>query len=151
MERLTEWDEYGNADIVALSDVMPEIYAELSFGETNALTDVFNRLAAYEDTGLTPEEIDTFFINGVIEENRRLKDELSRLKAEPNTPLTLEELQEMVGEPVWVKNAAGGRYAVVRSCGKAFTEFTDGGRPTNDKYGIYWLAYRRKPEEGTNT
>ena len=37
MERLTEWDEYGNADIIALSDVMPEIYAELSFDETNVL------------------------------------------------------------------------------------------------------------------
>lgn len=49
MERLTEWDEYGNADIIALSDVMPEIYAELSFSETNDLTDALNCLAAYED------------------------------------------------------------------------------------------------------
>lgn len=57
MNRLTERDEYGNADIIALSDVMPELYAELSFSETNALTSTLNRLAAYEDTGLTPEEI----------------------------------------------------------------------------------------------
>ena len=57
VERLTEWDEYGNADIIALSDMMPEIYAELSFSETNDLTDVLNHLAAYEDTGLSPEEI----------------------------------------------------------------------------------------------
>lgn len=49
MERLTEWDEFGNADIIALSDMMPEIYAELSFDETNALTEALNRLAAYED------------------------------------------------------------------------------------------------------
>lgn len=60
MERLTEWDEYGNADIIALSDVMPEIYAELSFSETNDLTDVLNRLAAYEDTGLEPEEVSEY-------------------------------------------------------------------------------------------
>ena len=58
MERLTERDEFGNADIIALSDMMPEIYAELSFSETNALTNVLNRLAAYEDTGLEPEEIE---------------------------------------------------------------------------------------------
>ncbi len=57
MNRLTERDEFGNADIIALSDIMPEIYTGLSFSETNALTDALNRLAAYEDTGLTPEEV----------------------------------------------------------------------------------------------
>lgn len=73
MRRLTEWDEFGNADIIALSDMMPEIYAELSFSETNALTEALNRLAAYEDTGLEPEEINSAFIHNVIEENQRLK------------------------------------------------------------------------------
>ncbi len=57
MNRLTERDEYGNADIITLSDTMPEIYAGLSFSETNALTGALNLLAAYEDTGLTPKEI----------------------------------------------------------------------------------------------
>lgn len=56
-KRLTERDEFGNADIIALSDVMPELYAELSFNETNALIEALNRLAAYEETGLEPEEI----------------------------------------------------------------------------------------------
>lgn len=59
MKRLTEWDEYGNADIIALSDMMPEIYAELSFSEANAMTDVLNLLGTYEDTELTPAEIRT--------------------------------------------------------------------------------------------
>lgn len=57
MKRLTKRDEFGNADIIALSDMMPELYAELSFSETNALTEALNRLAAYEDTGLEPKEI----------------------------------------------------------------------------------------------
>lgn len=57
MKRLTQWDEYGNADIIALDDMMPEIYAELSFSEANALTDVLNLLGTYEDTGLTPADI----------------------------------------------------------------------------------------------
>lgn len=57
MERLTERDEYGNADIIALGDMMPKLYAELSFSESNALTDALNRLAAYEDTGLSTDEV----------------------------------------------------------------------------------------------
>lgn len=44
MNRLTERDEYGNADIIP-------------FSETNPLTAALNKLAAYEDTGLSPEEI----------------------------------------------------------------------------------------------
>lgn len=56
MERLTEYDEYGNADIIALSDIMPELYAGLSFSQTNALTNALNKLAAYENTGLDPHE-----------------------------------------------------------------------------------------------
>lgn len=63
MNRLTQRDEYGNADIIALSDVMPEIYAGLSFSETNALTEVLNRLAEYEDTGFTPERIKALYDN----------------------------------------------------------------------------------------
>lgn len=69
MNRLTERDEYGNADIIALSDVMPELYAELSFSETNALTNALNRLADYEDTGLTPEEI-----TAMKADNKRMHD-----------------------------------------------------------------------------
>lgn len=48
-ERLTQRDEFGNAEIIALSDFMPELYAELSFSETNALTNALNKLADYED------------------------------------------------------------------------------------------------------
>lgn len=57
MNRLTEYDEYGNADIIALSDIMPELHAGLSFSETVALTNALNKLAAYEDTGLDPHEV----------------------------------------------------------------------------------------------
>lgn len=76
MNRLTERDEYGNADIIALSDVMPELYAELSFSETNALTSTLNRLAAYEDTGLTPEEI-----AAMKADNKRLHDLIDILES----------------------------------------------------------------------
>ncbi len=57
MIRLTERDEYGNAEIIAIGMSMPTVYDGLTFLETNALTAALNRLAAYEDTGLMPEEI----------------------------------------------------------------------------------------------
>lgn len=37
------------------------------------LEEMVDRLAAYEDTGLEPDEIDSVFIHDVIEENKRLK------------------------------------------------------------------------------
>lgn len=44
------------------------------FTEPSLFFMLLNRLAAYEDTGLEPEEIDSVFIHSVIEENRRLKE-----------------------------------------------------------------------------
>ena len=80
MNRLTERDEFGNADIVELSDMMPEIYAGLSFSETNKLTDALNRLAAYEDTGLTPEECKKFLRN--ISELEKKLDKYTHAEAD---------------------------------------------------------------------
>ena len=49
MARLTSRDEHGNAEIIALEDITPQLYEGLSFGETNALTAALNKLADYED------------------------------------------------------------------------------------------------------
>ncbi len=76
MKRLTERDEFGNADIIALSDIMPDIYDGLSFSDTNALTDVLNRLADYEDTGLSPKEI-----AALIADNKRLHELVSIIES----------------------------------------------------------------------
>lgn len=57
MERLTEYDEYGNADIIGVDSA--ELQLNLEFEEFNLVTDALNKLSAYEDTGLTPEEITT--------------------------------------------------------------------------------------------
>lgn len=73
----------------------------------------------------------------------------------PNDPLTLEELREMDGEPVWVGDPYDqmvGRYGLVwakpgfhqetynvRLVGGIVAHFSD--------YGKTWLAYRRKPED----
>lgn len=66
----------------------------------------------------------------------------------PNPPLTVDELREMDGEPVWVcePNGANGvwglvdlEYQMIRLHGGGLAVWEN-----NDKS---WLAYRRKPEE----
>ena len=79
---------------------------------------------------------------------------------EPNEPLTLEQLREMDGEPVWVKQLKG---LSVCDTGWAVVEFRlapdvkhdkirvwwpgseDEDTPSEDDYGKTWLAYRRPP------
>ena len=69
----------------------------------------------------------------------------------PNAPLTLEELRGMDGEPVWVDfpkcpEASGWRLiSAGRHC------VYDGllGDCDFENCGNTWLAYRRRPEEGT--
>lgn len=126
----------------------------------------WERLAAYEDTGLEPEEVtqvklaimgkslaeikgfEGVSIDRMIELAQAEKD--GRLVVlPPNDPLTLEELREMDGEPVWVcePNGTNGvwglvdlEYQMVRLHGGGLAIWEN-----NDKS---WLAYRRKPEEG---
>lgn len=75
----------------------------------------------------------------------------ARLRVQPNEPLTLEELREMDGEPVWIASPDGWdtpcwmlvdvEYELCREA--------HGGLAAFENYGKTWLAYRRKPEEGT--
>lgn len=72
----------------------------------------------------------------------------------PNDPLTLEELREMDGEPVWVQSPGVPEYGSWRIVAGVDTEdgeltlFCHGDFNCRD-YGKAWLAYRRKPEEAT--
>lgn len=92
---------------------------------------VFYRLATYEDTGLTPQEIIALI--------------------GPNAPLTLEELREMDGQPVWVESPGvdretSGRWVIVDCVSlPGNTLYTTDDYPCYD-YGRVWLAYRRRPE-----
>lgn len=70
----------------------------------------------------------------------------------PNDPLTLEELREMDGEPVWVEHCNGGEYVIVAwnihdEIAGARQARLDADNYGTDRLGS-WLAYRRKPEEG---
>lgn len=106
---------------------------------------LYDRLAAYEDTGLTPEEV----IDLKGSWNAACKAYgFNPTIPQPNPPLTLEELREMDGEPVWLAIGFGGQYDIF--CGSTVCgiyNFYEAALP-GDKYGTGWLAYRRRPEEG---
>ena len=66
-------------------------------------------------------------------------------------PLTLDELREMDGEPVWVQSPGVpeyGRWAIVEGVGENCLFLHDDF--TCHEYGKTWLAYRQKPEEGNH-
>ena len=87
---------------------------------------------------------------------------LKLLQAQPviapsNGPLTLDELREMSGEPVWIVGAdddaiEGNGYAIVEFARSDLPQVWWFGNevemmPLIENYGKTWLAYRRKPEE----
>jgi len=55
MDRYTKYDEYKNADIIGIDS--EDLQINLEYKDFNKVTNSLNRLAAYEDTGLTPEKI----------------------------------------------------------------------------------------------
>lgn len=67
-----------------------------------------------------------------------------------NKSLTMDELRQMDGEPVWVQSPGVpecGRWAIVEGVGENCLFLHDDF--TCHDYGKTWLAYRQKPEEGT--
>lgn len=84
------------------------------------MDELIDRLAAYEDTGLSPETVSdllerfTYFYSGLVRIPpndgyaiaKYFADQIKAMPSitsQPNDPLTLEELREMDGEPVWVE------------------------------------------------
>lgn len=70
----------------------------------------------------------------------------------PNDPLTMKELREMDGEPVWVescRNAKRGKYVVLGEyCQELHCLGVSGGGLLDcTVMGKGWLAYRRRPGE----
>ena len=76
----------------------------------------------------------------------------------PNDPLTLEELREMDGEPVWIVSTRGSGWCIVNWNGvnQSWMYYSRTGTaegmtatPISARdYGNTWLAYRRRTEEG---
>ena len=67
MERLTERDEYGNYDIIKCPS--ENFVGDLNFNELNAVTEALNKLGKYENTNLSPAEIERLKID-----NKNLKE-----------------------------------------------------------------------------
>lgn len=76
---------------------------------------------------------------------------------EQNAPLTLDELREMDGEPVWVQCLKRSKYIdppvgwriLEKSIYGSFGVRNGENCFVERDYGTDWLAYRRKPEEAT--
>ena len=70
----------------------------------------------------------------------------------PNEPLTLEQLREMDGEPVWIvdiggRNWYGPGWAIVDRENNLVRTVKNWNPVFFEKYGERWLAYRRPKEE----
>lgn len=83
-----------------------------------------------------------------------LRDAIALLRthpeAQPNEPLTLEELREMDGQPVWTHSdifPGDCGWRVVKKAGVLHAEFTDGRFFALTDYEKSWTAYRRLPKE----
>ena len=66
---------------------------------------------------------------------------------QPNAPLTLDELREMDGEPVWIRtkyDASKSFWAIVNTKGDQVESYAR--VELFEDYWSDWLAYRRKPE-----
>ena len=79
-----------------------------------------------------------------------LRMAISALRAQPdNEPLTLEQLREMDGEPVWIKDGIGEGWFLTGAIAGMKLYFYEKsitiGEPLSG-CGKTWLAYRRKPE-----
>ena len=84
-----------------------------------------------------------------------IAEKLCREAKEENPPLTLKELCEMDGEPVWVESFIRGlasHWAIVHGKYLSDGRFSDDmercllSADKNSGYGIAWIAYRRKKD-----
>ena len=129
-----------------------------------------DRLKRYEDTGLMPMDITPEKPACVFYSNRRCNLNgdwcaegpgcpweidsgiAMRLLAPPNAPLTLEELREMDGEPVWIipmRGSGGFETWMLVDAKYELCREAHGGMAVFENCGKTWLAYRRRPKEGT--
>ena len=77
---------------------------------------------------------------------------LRQQDARKNDPLTLDELRQMDGEPVYCVEITGREEWLFRRDGgfaDMYGEFTSDDFMLRDNYGKLWWCYRQKPEDGT--
>ena len=94
------------------------------------------------------------YIDDELKEAMQMAISALREKAERENPkpLTIEELRQMDGEPVWIKADNYGLFADVvkirgREDGDCFVGVKICYRLQENGYGKTWIAYRHKPKE----
>ena len=88
------------------------------------------------------------YIDDELKEAMQMAIEVLREKAEREDPqpLTLEELRQMDGEPVWIDDWWEDSHGWELSMDAE--DYFIGERRTTTDYGSIWVAYRHKPKEG---
>lgn len=123
MKRTTEWWDCDNGLYGAR--------IKKGVSEQTALT----KLAAYEDTGLEPNEI-----------KAALREKAERKNPKP---LTLEELRERIGDWIWIEvkgksNQTGWNRLSIDLRPREHELYTN---VVPEGYGKTWLAYDHEPKE----
>ena len=91
---------------------------------------------------------DAIEIDGMIKALREAEEVTAA--QQPNDPLTLEELREMDGEPVWIipmRGSGGFRTWMLVDAEYELCREAHGEMAVFENCGKTWLAYRRKPGE----
>lgn len=134
-EVMLDWLQFGEKE--------PEGVLAILYRALWAMAEVRERLKLYEDICFAGDgtEFLTPWALQILWEALR-KD-----------PLTLEELREMDGEPVFIKrigsNHPDDRAWALVDVGHELCKTVDGVKAFFEFFGKSWLAYRRKPEEDT--
>lgn len=104
--------------------------------------EAIDMLRYYSEHGLG--EISTYEAGEIAD----ILEEMLKLEREKNDPLTIEELREMDGKPVWIeRNSPDDREWASVFCREKFCRTSRGNIALFGLYDIGWLAYRHKPEE----
>lgn len=118
------------------------------------LLDLVRELNTLNDDNLADRVIANSDVQWCLSELQDILEEMPTL-TQPNEPLTLEELREMSGEPVWIVEQPDWGHWELSADAEDYLADRDQdfyGLKHDDpagRYGLHvlgWLAYRRPPE-----
>jgi hypothetical protein len=108
----------------------------------------------YDDILGTLDGAKGFFINasdvGNFDIAMKIIEEEKNRRAQPdNPPLTLKQIKQRIGKPVWVtyRDGSGGRYGIVNSYPTGLCADVESGTAYWFKDYCGTIAYARKPEK----
>ena len=137
--------------------------------ENKRLNKIVCSIPTTPDSGRTVSQYDKemsmcAYLDDLEAENEKLRAELEQVKRErdaavrqvalisqPNEPLTLEQLRQMDGRPVWIVDVGphkwyGPCWAIVERDNCLARTAKNWNPVFFERYGERWLAYRRPPE-----